>query len=391
MTRLLFPGLLLAIAAFSGAQPATNWPVVLAKSAIVIDATSGKFLWSKDADTPRYPASTTKIMTSLLLLENKRPDDLIFAPLDVTKVGGSSLHLKPGESISVHDALYAMMLRSANDVCHSIAVQLSGSESSFADLMNARAREIGCTNTFFHNPNGLPDPLHKTTARDLALIAREAMRNETFRDAVKTQKYWINRSINQEDRLLINRNKWLFKDTSADGIKTGFTNDAGHTYVGSAVRNGFRVITVVLNTKNWQDDHKALLDWSFAHYTIGLKRREGEEIGALPVKGGTDAMVKIGAKGWTQLLQRKGAPFPLQVSWEGDSPPSAPIQAGQDLGFAVVTDADGYKTRVPVQALSTVPRASLFSTSTFANPTWYIVAGAMLCGAWVMRRRTRTA
>ena len=391
MTRVPALGLLLALAAVSGAQASGRWPVVAAKSAIVIDATTGKVLWSKDADTQRYPASTTKIMTSLILLENKDPDDLITAPFDVTKVGGSSLHLRPGESLTAHDALYAMMLRSANDVCHSIAVQLAGSEISFANLMNERAIEIGCTNTSFHNPNGLPNSQHKTTARDLALIAREAMRNETFREVVKTQKYWLNRSINQQDRLVINRNKWLLKDTTADGIKTGFTNDAGHTYVGSAVRNGFRVITVVLNTKTWEADHKALLDWSFANYAIGLRKNEGEPIGTLPVVNGSDATVSVAAKGDTQILQRNGALQPLQITWAAGDEPSAPIRAGQDLGFAIVKDADGFSVRVPVQALSTVPRASLFSTSTFANPTWYIVAGAMLCGAWVMRRRTRTA
>ncbi len=381
----------LAAVAASWSQSRTVWPVVGAKSAIVIDAVTGKVLWSKAPDTSRFPASTTKIMTALLALEACETMPLVRAPLDVTKVTGSSLHLKPGESLSVDDAVYAMMLRSANDVCHSVALQLGGSEAGFARMMNERAKAIGCVRTSFKNPNGLPHKEHVTTARDLALIAREAMRNEAFREVVRTQKRWIDRSINQADRLLINRNKWLFKDTTADGIKTGFTKDAGHTYVGSAVRNGFRVITVVLGSPNWQDDHKALLDWSFDRYGIALQRKQGEQIGVLPVANGTDKMVRVTSKGATQMLQRMDAASPLSLNWDRDRLPEAPIVEGQDLGFAIIRDSDGFSVRLPVVALAPVDRAPSVLNSTFRNPTWYIIAGAMLCGAWVMRRRTRTA
>ena len=190
---------------------------ISAKSAIIIDAGSGKVLWERDADVLRYPASTTKIMTGMLLLERCLPDDLITAPVGIDKVPPSSMHLKPNEQVSAKDMLYALMLRSANDGAVAVADHVSGSIPAFAELMNERAREIGCRSTHFHNPNGLNDPEHVTTARDLAMIAREAMKYEAFREVVRTRKYQIQRTINQKDLFMVTRNRWLYKDSTADG------------------------------------------------------------------------------------------------------------------------------------------------------------------------------
>src|SRR5580704_7917858 len=166
---------------------------VTAPSAIVISAETGQVLWSKDADTPRYPASTTKIMTALLLIERCKPDEIITAPKGIKTVGESSMHLEEGEQITAHDMLYALLLRSANDGCVAVADHISGSVPAFVAMMNARALELGCTHTHFDNPNGLNDTKHWTTAHDLALIAREAMTHPEFRDAAKTKKYQIHR------------------------------------------------------------------------------------------------------------------------------------------------------------------------------------------------------
>jgi D-alanyl-D-alanine carboxypeptidase (penicillin-binding protein 5/6) len=239
-----------------------------AKSAIVIDAVSGKILWAKDADALRYPASTTKIMTGMLLLEHCKADDIIVAPLDVTKVREASMHLKPGERVAAHDMLYALMLRSANDGCYAVARHISGSVEAFSKLMNWRAKEIGCTHTHFDNPNGLNDPIHYTTAHDLALMGREAMKYPAFRQAVRTYKYEIQRSSDSRDRLMVNHDKYLLKDPSADGIKTGYTVPAGHCFVGSCSRNGFHVITVVMKSDHWQLDHQALLHWAFGKFQL---------------------------------------------------------------------------------------------------------------------------
>lgn len=372
------------------AWAAAQGPSVAGKSAIIIEEVSGKVLWEKDADTQRYPASTTKIMTSLLLLESLPLTSTITAPADTETVSGSTLHLRVGEQISVRDALYAMLLRSANDVCHAVAVRVSGSDSLFAERMNLRSEQIGCKHTVFRNPNGLPDEEHVTTARDLALIAREAMKNGVFRETVRTKKAWINRTINQGDRLVFNRNKWLEKDPTADGIKTGFTDAAGHTYVGSATRNGFRVITVVLNTPDWQVDQKAMLDWAFSNYELASELKKGRVLGALNVSNGVTDKVQVAlAQNMRLILAKKGLNN-QEFKWVGTEP-KAPIIAGQPLGEVQFFDSDGTTVRLPVVAKSDVQRASIFNSLDAKGASWVVLGGAMLMGAWVMRRRVRTA
>ena len=162
---------LLVLASLAATALCEAWDVS-AKSAVAIVASSGKVLWSKNANASMYPASTTKIMTGLLLVEKCLPSDIITAPPDIETVKEATMHLKPGEKITAHDMLYALMLRSANDGAYATAIHISGSVSAFAKLMNERARQIGCTNTHFNNPNGLNDILHTTTAHDLALMAR---------------------------------------------------------------------------------------------------------------------------------------------------------------------------------------------------------------------------
>jgi D-alanyl-D-alanine carboxypeptidase len=356
-----------------------------------MDAVSGKILWGRASYTPRYPASTTKILTTLLLLENvKDLQSRITAGPNTEQVTGSSLHLKPGETISAEDAAYAMMLRSANDACVAVAQTVSGSVVEFSNLMNQRALEIGCQNSNFRNPNGLPDPSHKTTAYDLALIAREAMRNETFRTIAATKSRIISRSVNQTDLLIKTRNKWLLKDATADGIKTGYTNDAGHCYVGSAVRKNFRVITVILNSESWQDDHKTMLEWAFKNYQIGMKKSKGEVLSQIPVKGGVTQEIPVAAKVPVQLLQRVTDTQGYAFDWPSDLKLNAPVKKGETVGTVLIRDADGFRVKVPLIAAQTVPKAqNILKDRLGAHPAWYAIVGGMLGAAWIMRRRTR--
>lgn len=364
-------------------------PTVQGKSAIIIDAATGKVLWEKDADVPRYPASTTKIMTALLTLESKDLFDLLKAPASVTSVEGSSLHLRPGEEISVEDAVYAMILRSANDVCYTAAVRLAGSVSAFSDRMNERAKEIGCTGTHFHNPHGLPDKEHVTTAHDLARIARVAMKNPMFREVAKTRQRVIQRSINQEDTFLETRNKWLLKDPTADGIKTGFTNDAGHCYVGSAVRNGFRVITVIMNSPDTQVDQDAMLKWSFSNYEVGLSARPGELLCEVPITGGTVPTLGLAPLVDTQLLSKVGTKPKFTFRLENRA--VAPIKAGQKLGYAIADDGTGFQVRVPVVALESVDvKPQMFNfEGRIPAFAWYALGAAVAGGALLYKKRTR--
>ena len=243
---------------------------VTAESAVVMDNATGKVLWARNADEELYPASTTKIMTAMLLLEHCTPDEIIQAPMDVEKVKESSMHLKPGENVRAKDMLYAMMLRSANDACYAVAMHISGSVDKFADLMNARAKEIGCTHTHFDNPNGLNDKLHYTTAHDLALIGRQAMSYEPFRDIVRTEKTKINRGTNWRDLWMVNHNKILKRDPTCDGIKTGWTPAAGPCLLFESTLGGVSLIGVELDGSGnditgtvTAGDAITMLNWGF--------------------------------------------------------------------------------------------------------------------------------
>ena len=362
---------------------------VSAKSAIAIDASSGKVLWDKDADTSMFPASTTKIMTGLLLVERCKATDVIVAPADIEKIKEASMHLKPGEKVSAHDMLYAMMLRSANDGCYAVATHISGSVEAFAKLMNERAKQIGCTHTHFHNPNGLNDPEHTTSAHDLAMIAAEAMKYKEFRDAVKTYKYEINRSINMHDRVMINHDKLLKKDPSAEGIKTGYTVPAGHCFVGSSTRNGFRVITVVMKSQHWQKDDEDLMSWSFHHFEKKEKLGAGEVVGKIHIPGSSIGSIPVALAQPAYTLGPVGE-NPARATEEVVPLPKlqAPIKKGDHVGDLVLKDADGFVQKVPVIAQADVPKEGIVSAvRSGSSGSRVLFGGMLLIGVYFARNR----
>jgi D-alanyl-D-alanine carboxypeptidase len=370
---------------------ATGLPHVSAAGAIVMDADTGKVLWSKDADTPRYPASTTKIMTALLLIEKCKPTESIRAPDDVEKVKEASMHLKPGERVPAKDMLYALMLRSANDGCYAVACHIGGSVEGFAELMNQRAKAIGCTGTTFRNPNGLNDPDHKTTPRDLALIAREAMKRPEFRAVTRTQKQQISRSINHEDLWMINKNRLLKYDPTVDGIKTGYTSPAGKCFVGSAVRNGYRLITVVMKSEDWAVDTKVLLDWAFGAHEWRTYFRPGEIVAAPRiVRGGASDEVALGVEKTGKSLVPKGSASRVEFSLELPEEVVAPVRRGQRVGFLSFRDADGFAYRLPVVALVEVPARTPVQAAVGRLDPWTLGGAGGLFGlAYLMRRKAR--
>ena len=380
---------------FLACLPIVSWAGdnagISAKSAILIDAGTGKILWQKDANTARFPASTTKIMTGLLLIEHCTPDEIITAPPEIETVKEASMHLKPGEKVRAKDMLYALMLRSANDGCYAVAKHISGSVEGFADLMNERARQIGCTNTNFHNPNGLNDPLHTTSAHDLALIAREAMRYDLFRQVVKTPKVVINRSINWKDTRMVSHNKWLLKDPTADGIKTGYTRPAGHCYVGSATRNGFRVITSILNSDHWQIDHQSLLNLAYKFYEKQDEVKAGDVLGSASIAGGVAADVPVAVKVDAYALGRKGHPDDVERVIDIQRDVAAPVEAGQVLGTLTFKDKQGFEQIVPLVAQQAVGLSATTKVARTAQSNgWAVALGSlMFVGAYMARGRTR--
>lgn len=269
-------------------------PVLSASAALVMDYDTGEVLWARNPDARRYPASTTKILTALLFVENVPPDEIVACnDAAIGKVGESSLHIKPGERFPAEDLLKGFLLRSANDGGVVIAQRVAGSVPRFAQRMNARAAELGATHSHFVNPHGLHDPAHVTTARDLAILARAAMANERFAAAVRTPSATIRRSISG-DRRVVAKSKRLFYDKvpGADGIKTGYTRPAGHCFVGSATRDGRRLIAVILGAKSSAcQETIPLLEWGFRRFPSRVAASAGQPVGAVAIRGGATPTV----------------------------------------------------------------------------------------------------
>lgn len=227
----------------------------------VIELSSRRFLHEKNADEPLPIASTTKILTTLIILSDCALDEVVCIPAEAERIGGSSVYLRKGELRTVEELLYGLLLRSGNDCAVSLAIHHSGSIAKFAAVMNVRATLLGAEHSNFCNPHGLPQKGHLSTARDLALIAAYAMENETFRAIVSAKTY--------PARGWRNKNKLLFGTLEgACGIKTGYTKEAGRCLVGAAERDGITLVSVVLNCPRMYERSEALLDDAFSQYEI---------------------------------------------------------------------------------------------------------------------------
>ncbi len=236
-----------------------------AKGAIVIDAYTGVALYEKNADEGQYPASTTKIMTALLVIEAGDLDRIVVVADEDAKVGESSLSLKAGEQFTRRQMLYGLMLKSANDVAHALGRDNAGTMEAFAEKMSARALELGARNTHFANPHGLHHEAHYTTPRDLAAIARAAMQQPFFRELVSTLTHVWERPAGAV--LLSNHNPLLREFPGCTGVKTGFTGPAQQVLVTAAVRDGREVIAVVMHDDKpgVREDSKLLLTHGLDH------------------------------------------------------------------------------------------------------------------------------
>lgn len=229
---------------------------------IAMELTTGTVLKENNADIRMPMASTTKIMTAIIIIEDCDLDEIITVPDEAIGAEGSSIYLKKDEQIDVMDLLYGLMLRSGNDSAAALAIHHSGSIEKFSEAMNEKARELGAENTNFTNPSGLPDEEHYTTASDLCIITRYAMTNETFRRIVSTKNY------NGKFRSFTNKNKMLYNYDGANGVKTGYTVKAGRCLVSSAERNGMDVICVVLNCPDMYERSGKILDDSFRNFKL---------------------------------------------------------------------------------------------------------------------------
>lgn len=278
------------------AAPDSLGPKLSAQAAALIDLGSGRVLFESDADKPLPIASTTKIMTALVVLENCELDDVVkVSPLAVG-AEGSSLYLKAGERLTVKDLLYGLMLRSGNDAALALAIHCAGSVEVFAHMMNERAAGLGLHNCLFANPNGLDDENHYCSALDLARITAEAMQNDDFKQIVSTKRY----SVGQ--RSFKNHNKLLWNYEGAVGVKTGFTKKAGRTLVGAAENEGRTIITVTLNDPSDWSDHARLFDYGFKSFTARQYIMVDEIIARIPVIGADALSIPVKAEEFSYPL-----------------------------------------------------------------------------------------
>ncbi len=331
-------------------------PDVQAVSAILIDAVSGEVLYEKNADERRPMASTTKIMTALLFCESVKEGEIVSASSKACQVKESSLHLKPGEKLTSNDMLCAILMRSANDGCVAAAERAAGSEAVFVAKMNQRAAELGATNTHFMNPHGLHNKLHYTTARDLALIARAAIQQPRIREVVCLEKCKIVRSMNTRDVTMRNHSHFLGHYDGADGIKTGWTIPAGHCYVGSATRNGWQLISVVLKSPNYVHETAEMMNFGFGNFERHEVNHAGDIAGDCTVQNGIRPSVAVTVGRPLQFVTRKGegAEFTRHVTL---APTLAPVVAGSALGSLEVLVGGRQVTSSPLVALNAVPVA----------------------------------
>ena len=310
-------------------------PAIEAAAAILVDAQNGQVLYEKNADVRRPPASTTKILTAVLLLENVDLNTPIAADKQSSETDGSSLYMLPGERIVARELLYGIMLRSANDACVAVAKHIAGSEAAFADMMNAKAAELGATNSHFSNPNGLHAPDHYSTARDLATIARYAMGLDTFREVVATRYHTIVRDPRNKDTFIKSRAKWLWHYPGADGIKTGYTVPAGRCFVGSATRKGWRLISVVLNSPDIFGETRKLMDYGFAAFEPVEAAVPRNFVVRVPVEHGRASSVQAAAVRRVRVVVPRGRTPELEYE-PRTTQLQAPVAVGTEVGELTV-------------------------------------------------------
>lgn len=271
-----------------------------------MDADTGAVLYEKNADQRALIASTTKIMTAMVVLEQAagRLEEPVEIPAEAAGIEGSSMYLRAGETVTVEDLLYGMMLSSGNDAAAALALHTAGSIEAFAAMMNEKARALGLRDTHFANPNGLDSQENYATARELARITQAALRTPGFREIVST------RSHQAGERLLVNHNKLLWQYDGAIGVKTGFTKKAGRILVGAAQRNGRTLISVTISDPDDWRDHRAMLDYGFGLYREREVIAPGQVLGLLTVmeQGGWHREEVLAAEPVTLYLREDETP-----------------------------------------------------------------------------------
>ena len=313
---------------------------ISAEKAILMDVLSGNVIYEKNADSQSLIASTTKIMTALIICEQCNVLDRMRIPKEAVGIEGSSMYLQEGEVLTLQELLYGLMLRSGNDAAVALAIYCGGTVEGFAELMNDKARALGMTESHFVNPNGLDAPGHYSTARDLAILAAYAMDNPIFYKTVSAK------NVKVGERYLTNHNKLLWRLEGADGVKTGYTRAAGRILVSSATRQGRRLIAVTINAPDDWNDHAQLLEKGFSGFRAEQIVTCGDIVGAVQIAGGQSGQVQLLAGCDFAYALREGET--VQISMNGPGFVYAPVVQGAEAGFAHVCIEGKAVGRIPL-------------------------------------------
>ncbi len=373
------------------AQAAVTAPEIIAEAGILIDGTTGQVLYTKNENAQLEPASTTKMITCLLALENLDLAQVLTIDNETPFTEGSRIYLLEGEQITVEHVLYALMLESANDAAVALAKEIAGSVEAFAVMMNERAKELGATGTNFINPNGLHLEGHVSTVHDLAMIAKGCMENEMFRELVSTYYHYIPATNKQDERHMYNTNRLLYDEKTkvpvngvnipakyegTVGIKTGYTPSAGGCLVAGAEKDGTFLIAVVMKSTDAGrfGDCIALFDYGFSAYHTVKAVDAAEDMGIAEVKRG--AVTKVGLA----LAESAYVTLPIEATKDVLSTElklieeiKAPIKKDQQIGQLEVYEGSNLVAAVPVLAQEEVGEGTFLSVFGIENKTAYTI------------------
>ena len=345
-------------------EASTGEPDIQAKAAVLIDESSGRVLFAKNPHLRLPQASTTKMMTCLLVIENGDLDKEVRISKHAAETGESSICLEEGEVLTREDLLYALMLASANDAAVALAESVAGSEEKFVELMNKRAKELKLYDTHFVNPHGLDAEGRYSSAYDLAILAREGLSNELFSHVVTTIEWTVPWSGHPWDRYLYNRNKLLTTYQGARGVKTGYTSKAGLCLVGAAQRGKLKLISAVMNSPNVYDDTQKLLDYGFNNFEAVVVE-EAKRVSDVKVKGGTKTSVSIKPEQEVVVAVLPEEKEQLSFKLEIPDQLEAPVKKGEVVGKGRVLLNGKELTEIDYLAQETIPQKPPIWTRVF--------------------------
>lgn len=324
---------------------------ISAQHSVLLDAQTGRVLCGKNPDAKSLIASTTKIMTALIVCEQCNVLDRIRIPKEAVGIEGSSMYLKEGEILTIQELLYGLMLSSGNDAAVALAIYCGGTVEGFAGLMNDKAYALGLTGTQFVNPHGLDAPGHYSTAEDLAILAAYAMENPVFARTVSAK------TVKVGERVLTNHNKLLWRIEGADGVKTGYTRAAGRILVSSATRQGRRLIAVTINAPDDWNDHAVLLEKGFSQYAVQQIVEKDQCLGMREIAGGQAGEVELLAtEDYFYALAPDETP---RIVITGQGFVYAPVAEGQEAGFAYVLLGDKIAGKILLKYGNTVEQEAV--------------------------------